>query len=262
MSASAAAPEVCLCGPYIGGGRDLGNGASSRDMAEIHAFVWRLRRDTNRTSLTVTSNTSSATRQALAFRHLPNALDAGEQKTLAAEIVNIMQLAPPFRPTMPRTGNPFSVEMTNCGSLGWVSDKAGGYRYQATHPVTGRPWPPIPGMLIDLWRRHARYHALPEACLINLYSGTAKMGSHQDRDEADFAAPVLSVSLGDEAVFHVGGTKRNDPKVRLHLRSGDVLLLEGESRLAFHGIDKVLPGTSLLLPHGGRINLTLRRVTA
>ena len=200
-------------------------------------------------------------RKPLTFRHLPEALDTAAQHALRAEIGVILGAAPPFQPTMPRTGTPFSVRMSNCGPLGWVSDKAGGYRYQATHPVTGLPWPAMPEVLLALWRDVAHCPAPPEACLINLYEGKAKMGAHQDRDEADFSAPVLSVSLGDDAVFHVGGPKRTDPKVRVTLRSGDVLLLEGASRLAFHGIDRVLPGTSLLLPEGGRINLTLRRVT-
>lgn len=200
-------------------------------------------------------------RRPMTFRHLPNALDAQTQKALAAEIVNIMIKAPPFRPRMPRTGKPFSVEMTNCGSLGWMSDAAGGYRYQATHPVTGLPWPPIPAILLTLWCELANYASEPEACLINFYSDGAKMGSHQDRDEADFSAPVLSVSLGDDAVFHVGGKLRSDPRERITLRSGDVVVLEGESRMAFHGIDRVKPDTSRLLPAGGRINLTLRRVT-
>lgn len=151
--------------------------------------------------------------------------------------------------------------MTNCGPLGWVSDKHGGYRYQGTHPETGHSWPPIPPSLIALWRRLSGYAHDPEACLINHYASGAKMGSHQDRDEADFTAPVLSVSLGDEAIFHVGGRKRTDPKMRLTLRSGDVLLLEGESRLAFHGIDRIKSGTSRVWPDGGRINLTMRRVT-
>ena len=189
------------------------------------------------------------------------ALDGGAQSALAAEIARILAAAPPFRPTMPRTGTPFSVEMSNCGPLGWVSDKAGGYRYQATHPLTGQPWPPIPDLLLALWRDVARCPVPPEACLINLYDAKARMGAHQDRDEADLSAPVVSVSLGDDAVFHVGGLKRTDPKVRVTLRSGDVLVLEGESRLAFHGIDRVLSGTSMLLPREGRINLTMRRVT-
>ena len=98
---------------------------------------------------------------------------------------------------MPRSGKPMSVRMTNCGPLGWVTDKERGYRYQATHPETGKPWPPIPPMLLDLWDAIARYPAPPEACLVNYYAGDAKMGLHQDRDEEDFAAPVLSVSLGD-----------------------------------------------------------------
>ena len=200
-------------------------------------------------------------RKSLTFRHLPGALDRPAQEHLRDQILAILAAAPPFQPAMPRTGTPFSVRMSNCGPLGWVSDKVGGYRYQATHPETGRPWPAMPEPLLAIWRDVARCPAPPEACLINLYDGTAKMGAHQDRDEADFTAPVLSVSLGDDAVFHVGGLKRTDPKVRVTLRSGDVLVLEGESRLAFHGIDRVLPDTSLLLPHGGRINLTLRRVT-
>ena len=125
----------------------------------------------------------------------------------------------------------------------------------------GTPWPPIPAILLTLWCELANYASEPEACLINFYSDGAKMGSHQDRDEADFSAPVLSVSLGDDAVFHVGGKLRSDPRERITLRSGDVVVLEGESRMAFHGIDRVKPDTSRLLPAGGRINLTLRRVT-
>jgi alkylated DNA repair protein (DNA oxidative demethylase) len=150
--------------------------------------------------------------------------------------------------------------MTNCGPLGWVSDKERGYRYQATHIETGRPWPPMPQRLLDLWRDHAAFDGPPEACLINHYPAGAKMGSHRDKDEDEPRAPVLSVSLGDDAVFHVGGSKRADPKVRVTLRSGDVCLLGGPARFAFHGIDRILPGTSDLVPGGGRINLTLRRV--
>jgi DNA oxidative demethylase len=201
-------------------------------------------------------------RKALTFRHLPLFLNRDAQAALRDEISNVLAAAPPFLPTMPRTGAPFSVRMSNCGPLGWVSDKAGGYRYQATHPETGRAWPAIPKALMRVWREVAQCPAPPEACLINFYEAKSKMGSHQDRDEADFSAPVVSISLGDDAVFHVGGPKRSDPKVRVTLRSGDVLVLEGKSRLAFHGIDRVLNGTSLLLPAGGRINLTMRRVTA
>lgn len=195
------------------------------------------------------------------FRYLAGFLDLGRQRALLADLRAVLVEAPLFQPTMPRTGKSFSVRMSNCGPLGWVSDKASGYRYQATHPDTGRPWPAMPPLLLELWRDLTTYPAPPEACLINYYAGGTKMGSHVDRDEADRNAPVLSVSLGDSAVFHVGGPKRTDAKSRLTLVSGDVLILEGASRFAHHGIDRVLPDTSPLLAEGGRINLTLRRVT-
>jgi alkylated DNA repair protein (DNA oxidative demethylase) len=172
-----------------------------------------------------------------------------------------MEEAPLFTPTMPRSGKEMSVRMTNCGPLGWVTDKERGYRYQATHPVTGKPWPAMPESLLKLWHEVARYPAPPEACLVNYYVGDAKMGLHQDNDEVDFAAPVVSVSLGDSAIFRVGGLNRKDPTRARELKSGDVVVLGGVDRLAFHGIDRILPGTSDLLPEGGRLNLTLRRVT-
>jgi alkylated DNA repair protein (DNA oxidative demethylase) len=151
--------------------------------------------------------------------------------------------------------------MSNAGALGWYTDKDGGYRYIAQHPDTDRPWPVIPGIALDVWRAVVPEAPAPEACLINLYRGPAKMGLHQDRDEADFSAPVVSISLGDEAMFRLGGITRKAPTRSFKLSSGDVLVLGGEARLAFHGIDRVLPGTSRLVPGGGRINLTLRRVT-
>jgi alkylated DNA repair protein (DNA oxidative demethylase) len=194
-------------------------------------------------------------------RYFPLKLDAVAQKALLSELRAVVAAAPLFTPTMPRTGNPMSVRMTNCGPLGWVTDKERGYRYQPAHPETGRPWPPIPAMLLALWDEVSGYPQPPEACLVNYYAGPAKMGLHQDKDEEDFAAPVLSVSLGDTAVFRVGGKTRKDATARYELRSGDVFLLAGEDRLAYHGVDRVLPGTSDLLPEGGRFNLTLRRVT-
>ena len=154
-----------------------------------------------------------------------------------------------------------SVRMTNCGALGWVTDKERGYRYQPTHPVTGDPWPPIPEALLRLWETVSGYSEPPEACLVNFYTDTAKMGLHQDRDEANLEAPVVSVSLGDECLFRVGGPKRGDRTVSFRLRSGDVVILGGEGRLAFHGVDRIYPATSALLKNGGRINLTLRRVS-
>ncbi len=195
------------------------------------------------------------------FVHSPGALDAPRQAELLAMIDTIAQAAPWFTPRMPKTGKPFSVQMTNCGPLGWVSDKDNGYRYQPSHPDTGRPWPPMPPLLLKLWQAYTGFAAPPEACLINRYAAGAKMGSHRDADEHEPRAPVLSISLGDSAVFHVGGLKRTDPKVRVTLASGDIAVLGGPARLAYHGIDKVVVGTSTLLPGGGRINLTLRRVT-
>lgn len=189
----------------------------------------------------------------------PGAFDAAAQTSLVDDVAGIVAEAPPFVPRMPRTGTPFTVRMTNCGPLGWVSDVAG-YRYQATHPDTGRPWPPIPNTLLRLWQDLGA-PGEPEACLVNLYASGAKMGLHQDRDEATFDAPVVSVSLGDTAVFRIGGTVRKAPTRSMRLASGDVVAFGGASRLVFHGIDRILSGSSTLLPGGGRINLTLRRVT-
>lgn len=199
------------------------------------------------------------------FRFHPGLLDARIQAALVAALRSAVASAPFFTPVMPRTGKPFSVRMTNLGPLGWVSDRDGGYRYQATHPKTGKPWPSIPSMVLDLWRSVADYPHDPEACLVNYYAAGTRMGLHQDRDEEDFGAPVVSISLGDSCLFRIGGTKRDDPTRSLKLSSGDVVVLGGESRLAFHGVDRIYAGTSTLLtdwfPEGGRINLTLRRVT-
>jgi alkylated DNA repair protein (DNA oxidative demethylase) len=195
------------------------------------------------------------------MQHYPQKLDRAAQEALLAALRGIIAEAALFTPTMPRSGKPMSVRMTNCGPLGWVTDKERGYRYQATHPETGEPWPAMPRMLLDLWGEVADYPHPPEACLVNYYAGAAKMGLHQDRDEEDFDAPVLSVSLGDTGVFRVGGRSRKDPTQKFGLRSGDVFVLGGPDRLAYHGIDRILPSTSDLLPEGGRFNVTLRRVT-
>ena len=160
---------------------------------------------------------------------------------------------------MPKSGTPFSVRMTNCGPLGWVSDERG-YRYQPHHPVTGALWPPMPPIVLEAWAELADYPHPPEACLINVYTPTARMGLHQDRDEQDFAAPVVSLSLGQTCLFRLGGTTRRDPTRSFRLASGDALVLGGHTRLAFHGVDRIIPGASTLLPDGSRINLTLRRV--
>ena len=194
------------------------------------------------------------------IRHLPEYMDRPRQEALIDTVRAIVAEAPLYIPAMPGTGKPMSVRMTNCGSLGWMTDKAGGYRYQPTHPATGRPWPAIPQDLLALWSDIAGYALPPEACLINFYSDDAKMGLHQDRDEKDFGAPVLSVSLGNSCLFRVGGTRRTDRTLSFKLSSGDIVVLGGEGRLCFHGVDRIYPSTSTLLKNGGRINLTLRRV--
>jgi len=193
-------------------------------------------------------------------RYRPGLLDPMAQGELLRAVRGVIAAAPLYRPTMPRTGAPFSVLMTNAGPLGWIADR-GGYRYQPTHPVTGKPWPPIPAQVLALWHELTGYGAPPEACLINYYAADAKMGLHQDRDERALEAPVLSLSLGDVAIFRIGGTARGGRTQSLRLASGDAILLEDESRLAFHGIDRILGGSSRLLEEGGRFNLTIRRVT-
>jgi alkylated DNA repair protein (DNA oxidative demethylase) len=190
----------------------------------------------------------------------PGYLDRERQAAMLAAIRQVFAAAPLFTPRMPKSGRPFTVRMSNCGPLGWISDESG-YRYAPTHPETGRPWPPLPDALIAMWTDVACYPHAPEACLINFYGPAAKMGLHQDRDEMDFAAPVVSLSLGDSCLFRVGGLKRGDPTRSFRLNSGDVLVLAGDARLAFHGVDRIYPGTSTLLAEGGRINLTMRRVT-
>ncbi len=190
----------------------------------------------------------------------PGLLSRPSQEDLVGTLRALLSENPLYKPTMPRTGKPFSVSMTNLGPLGWVSDR-NGYRYEPTHPTTGKPWPPMPDPLLSLWEDLAGYGAPPEACLVNFYGPDAKMGLHQDRDEKPLDAPVLSISLGDTAVFRLGSLERKGATQSFKLASGDVMMLTGPSRLRFHGIDRILPGTSTLLEKGGRLNLTLRRVT-
>ena len=190
------------------------------------------------------------------FRLWPGALTPDEQAGLRDQVLAAVEDAPFYRPTT-RAGRPFSVEMAGLGPLGWVSDRRG-YRYQPTHPATGAAWPPIPAVLLDLWRDLTGWPDPPDACLVNLYREGARMGLHQDLDEADRTAPVLSVSLGDTAVFRIGAAG-GGPTRSLRLASGDVCALTGPARLARHGIDRILAGSSGLVPGGGRLNLTLRR---
>lgn len=193
-------------------------------------------------------------------RHFPEHLDRSRQEALVETIRGIVAEAPLFVPVMPSTGKPMSVRMSNCGPLGWVTDKERGYRYQSTHPVTGRPWPAMPDVLLDIWNDVSDCKKSPQACLINFYSDDARMGLHQDRDEQDLKAPVVSISLGNSCLFRIGGLSRTDRTQSVKLASGDIVVLGGEGRLCFHGVDRIYPVTSTLLKNGGRINLTLRRV--
>ncbi len=193
-------------------------------------------------------------------RLVPGYLTAEAQLELLEIVRAIVREAPLYVPAMPKTGKPMSVRMSNCGKLGWVTDKKRGYRYQDCHPQTGNKWPAIPEQLLEIWKRLANYPALPEACLINFYNADARMGMHQDKDENDFNAPIISLSLGDDCLFRIGGTKGDGPTNSLRLERGHALVLEGQARMAFHGVDRIYHGTSTLLKNAGRINLTLRRV--
>ena len=192
--------------------------------------------------------------------HVAGYLDRPMQEAMLADVRAVVRAAPLFTPAMPRTGKPFSVRMTNCGTLGWVSDRHNGYRYQPTHPQTGEPWPEMPSSILQAWHDLVADSPLPEACLINFYAATARMGLHQDSDEQALTIPVVSLSLGDDCLFRFGGQERSSPTKSIRLRSGDAVLIGGASRLCFHGVDRIYPGTSTLLTADGRINLTLRRV--
>ncbi len=195
------------------------------------------------------------------FRLWPGLLDRAAQEDLRDQVFARLRQGPVYVPRMPKSGQPMRVRMSNFGPLGWVTDKERGYRYQSEHPETGKPWPEMPARVLELWRALADYPAPPEACLVNLYESDARMGLHVDSDEQAWDAPVLSISLGDTAIFRIGGVLRSDPTSSVRLASGDVCMLAGPSRRAYHGVDRILPGTSSLLPKGGRINLTLRRVS-
>lgn len=184
-------------------------------------------------------------------------LDQHEQESLLGDLRTVLWDAPLFSPVT-AGGKKMSVRMSSAGRLGWVTD-AKGYRYQELHPQ-GTPWPAIPERLLDLWRALVSETRMPDCCLINFYGEGARMGLHQDKDEGDFTWPVLSLSLGDEGLFRVGGTSRSDPTSSVWLKSGDVVRMGGAARLAFHGVDKIRFGASRLLPRGGRINLTMRAV--
>ena len=184
-------------------------------------------------------------------------LRPAEQAAMASDVAAVAETAPFFAPLTP-WGKPMSVRMTSAGRYGWYTDRKG-YRYIDHHP-DGTPWPPVPETVLAVWRALVSQARMPDCCLVNWYRTTAKMGMHRDADEKDFSWPVLSISLGDSALFRMGGTGRGDPTSSLLLESGDVVVFGGPARLAYHGIDRIRAGSSTLLPQGGRINLTCRVV--
>jgi len=196
------------------------------------------------------------------FRLLPGHLDRPEQEAMVAALRRVVGAAPLVRPVTP-WGKPMSVRMTSAGRLGWVIER-GRYRYAARHPETGAPWPPVPECVLAVWRAVSGWRGDPDCCLINWYGIGARMGLHRDADEgeAGFAAPVVSISLGDPARFRIGGLTRKGPTESVALNTGDVVVMGGAARLAYHGIDRVMFGEGDLLPEHGRINLTLRVVTS
>jgi alkylated DNA repair protein (DNA oxidative demethylase) len=185
------------------------------------------------------------------------ALSDPEQRRLVDAIRDVVEAAPLFHPET-RWGKKMSVRMTSAGRLGWISDRRG-YRYAPLHPG-GAAWPPIPEPVLRIWQDVTGLARTPDCCLINFYGEGAKMGMHQDRDEGDFSWPVVSVSLGDEALFRIGNLERGGKTDSLWLQSGDVSVMGGTARLLYHGVDRVRLGSSNLLRDGGRINLTLRVV--
>ena len=193
------------------------------------------------------------------FRLLPEYFSRKAQERLLALVRGGVKVAPLYRPVMPRTGQPLSVRMSNFGPLGWITSKDG-YRYGPCHPTTQNPWPALPPCLLDLWKSVSGWPEPPEACLINYYDHKARLGLHVDADENAANAPIISVSLGDQALYRLGGPKRDDPTRSLRLSSGDVVVLGGAARHCYHGVDRIYPNTSTLLPKGGRINLTMRVV--
>lgn len=197
------------------------------------------------------------------FFLIKSRLDRAAQQEILAAARLVVKQAPLFRPVMPRSGQSFNYSMTNCGDLGWVADIKG-YRYQSNHPETLKPFPAMPDVIKELAIACARETGIddfcPESCLLNFYSKGAKLGLHQDNTENNLTVPIISISLGDTGIFTLGGEQRRDKTKDYIVQSGDCVVMSGESRNYFHGFKGIVPNTSSLLKHGGRLNLTIRQV--
>ena len=206
--------------------------------------------------------TESYAQNACAFAEgatLLHGFAAGAAPTLLQTIEDVVAAAP-LRHMITPGGYRMSVAMTNCGAAGWVTDRSG-YRYDARDPLTGKPWPAMPGIFSDLARRAATAGGFgdfePDACLINRYEPGARLTMHQDKNERDYTAPIVSVSLGLPAVFLFGGLRRKDRPQRMRLESGDVAVWGGPTRLAYHGVAPLADGDDPLTGRC-RYNLTFR----
>jgi alkylated DNA repair protein (DNA oxidative demethylase) len=193
--------------------------------------------------------------------HRSGLLGPDIQAELARAVAEIAREAPFTHPRMKGKGM-FSAAITNAGDAGWWSDERG-YRYEPAQPGTARPWPKLPAVFVDTVARAVAGTPWPafasDACLINFYGAGAKMGLHQDKDERDFSQPIVTVSLGDDADFLIGGAKRADPARAIRVRSGDVVIMGPPSRMLFHGVRRVLAGTSPIPGVAGRYSLTFRK---
>jgi alkylated DNA repair protein (DNA oxidative demethylase) len=184
-------------------------------------------------------------------------IDVVAQRQMISDLRDVVSDAPMRSPVTP-SGHKMSVRMSAAGRYGWYSGPSG-YQY-VDRQLNGEPWPEIPKSVTSLWRQLVSTKRTADCCLINYYDQSAKMGLHQDKDEADFSWPVLSISLGDDALFRVGNISRGGKTESVWLNSGDVVVMGGTARLAHHGIDRIKFGSSTLLDKAGRINLTLRVV--
>ena len=185
-------------------------------------------------------------------------LSVSDQLCLVDDLRQVAEQAPVFS-LKTKSGKAMSVRVTAAGEFGWFSNHQG-YRYVSAHP-SGTTWPEIPTSIMAIWQALAGHAPSPECCLINYYGEGARMGLHQDRDEANFNWPVVSISLGDDALFRVGSQERTGKTSSIWLQSGDVAVMGGAARLNYHGVDRIKFGSSQLLKSGGRLNVTLRVVT-